>query len=66
MRVRENVKILSNFKQLKSEDRARADYIDELKNDLCACYDYNRDMIDLIMDLFAPSEALEFIESNET
>jgi 25S rRNA (cytosine2870-C5)-methyltransferase len=66
MRVRENVKILSNFKQLKTLDRPRSDYIEELKNDLCAAYDYNRDMIDLIMDLFAPSESLEFIESNET
>ena len=65
MRIRENIKVLSNFKSLRSDDRSRTDYVDELKNDLCSAYDYNRSLIDLIMDLFAPSEALEFIEANE-
>ena len=29
------------------------------------CYDYNLDILELLFDLFAPSECLEFIESNE-
>jgi ribosomal RNA methyltransferase Nop2 len=66
MRVRESIKVLSNFKQLRAGDRSRQEYMDELKADLCHSYDYNRDLIDLILDLFAPSEALEFIEANET
>lgn len=66
MRVRESIKVLSNFKQLRDGDRSRQEYMDELKTDLCHSYDYNRDLIDLILDLFAPSEALEFIEANET
>ena len=65
MRIKESVKTLSNFKQLKSEERSRVDYIEELKNDLCSAFDYNKDVIDLILSLFAPSEALEFIEANE-
>jgi len=65
MRIRENLKTLSNFKQLRTEERSRQDYIEQLKADLCHAYDYNRDLIDLIMDLFAPAEALEFIEANE-
>ena len=35
MRVRENVKILSNFKELRDSGKSRADYLDDLKNDIC-------------------------------
>jgi ribosomal RNA methyltransferase Nop2 len=65
MRLKETVKVLSNFKDLRDDTRSRQDYLDELKNDLCAAYDYNHDLIELILDLFPPSEALEFIEANE-
>ena len=65
MRLRENIKVLTNFKSLRDPNKSRADYMEELKNDLCASYDYNKDLIELILDLFAPSEALEFIEANE-
>ena len=40
-------------------------YMDELKEDVSASYDYNRDLLDLLFDLFSPSECLEFIEANE-
>jgi len=65
IRIRENIKILSNFKQLRDEHKSRQDYLDELKNDLCSAYDYNKDLIELILDLFPPSEAFDFIEANE-
>ena len=65
MRIKENLKILSNFKQLRDEHRSRSDYMDELKNDLCSAFDYNRDLIELILELFPPNEAYEFIEANE-
>ena len=65
MRIKENLKILSNFKQLRDEHRSRGDYMDELKNDLCSAFDYNRDLIELILELFPPNEAYEFIEANE-
>lgn len=35
MRLRETVKILTNFKTLRDQNRSRSDYMDELKNDLC-------------------------------
>lgn len=35
MRLRETIKILTNFKSLRDPNRSRADYIEELKNDLC-------------------------------
>lgn len=65
MRVKETIKILSNFKELRDGSKSRIDYIDELKSDLCTAYDYNRDLIELLLDLFPPGECLEFIEANE-
>ena len=65
MRVKETVKVLSNFKELRDPSKSRPEYIDELKSDLCRAYDYNSDLIELLMDLFPPSECLEFIEANE-
>jgi hypothetical protein len=35
-------------------------------NDVCSAFDYNKSLVEVIFDLFAPNEALEFIESNET
>ena len=65
MRLKETVKVLSNFKELRDSNRSRQDYLDELKNDLCTAFDYNHDLIELLLDLFPPSETLDFIESNE-
>lgn len=39
--------------------------MDELKNDICSAFDYNPDLVDLLLDLFPPREMLEFIEANE-
>lgn len=65
MRVKENVKILSNFKELRDQTKSRNEYMEELVNDICSAYDYNKDLVELLLDLFAPSEALDFIEANE-
>lgn len=65
MRIRETVKVLANFKDLRNPHKSRQDYLDELKNDICNAYDYNKDLIELLMDLFPPSECLDFIEANE-
>ena len=58
--------MLSNFKELRDPSRARGDYMDELKRDLSQAYDYNPDLLELLLDLFPPEECLEFIEANET
>lgn len=65
MRVKETIKVLTNFKELRDASKSRSDYLEELKTDLCNAYDYNRDLIELLLDLFPPSECLEFIEANE-
>lgn len=66
MRVKETIKVLSNFKELRDPQKSRGEYLEELKRDLCHAYDYNPDLIELLLDLFPPSECLEFIEANET
>jgi uncharacterized protein YnzC (UPF0291/DUF896 family) len=35
MRVKETVKVLSNFKELRDQDKSRQDYLESLKNDVC-------------------------------
>lgn len=65
MRLRENVKILSNFKELRQGDKSRSEYLEELQTDIVSAYDYNRSLVGVIFDLFAPAEALEFIEAND-
>ena len=39
--------------------------MDQLKLDVSQAHDYNADLLELLFDLFAPSECLEFIEANE-
>ena len=65
MRLKENIKILSNFKELRQGEKSRHEYLDEVMQDVCTAFDYNKSLVELIFDLFAPSEALEFIEANE-
>ncbi len=45
--------------------RSRKDYLDQLKTDIAAYYSYNEFLIDRFMNLFSPSELLEFFEANE-
>ena len=35
-------------------------------NDVCNAYDYNKSLVEVIFSIFAPSEAVEFIEANES
>lgn len=65
MRIKETIRILSNFKELRDETRSRSEYLEQLKKDLSSSYDYNEDLLTLLFDLFAPAELLEFVEANE-
>ena len=65
MRMRENIKILSNFKELRAEGKSRTEYLEEVKTDICNSFDYNPSLVDMVFNLFSPNEALEFIEANE-
>ena len=65
MRLKETVKILQNFKELRDVEKSRIDYIESLASDVCSSFDYNPDLVQLLFSLFGPTEAVEFIESNE-
>jgi ribosomal RNA methyltransferase Nop2 len=44
MRLKENIKVLSNFKELRAEGKSRHEYIEEVMNDICGAFDYNRSL----------------------
>jgi len=66
LRIQEVVAILSNFKKHAKKGRSRSEYVDQLLNDICTYYGYNRFLAEKLFDLFSPAEALEFFEANET
>lgn len=65
MRLKDTMKVLTNFKELRDPEKSRDDYLVSIKDDICISFDYNPDLIDLLFNLFPPAEALEFIEANE-
>lgn len=65
MRLKENIKILTQFNELRDSNKSRTQYLDDVMNDICQAYDYNRSLVEVIFGIFAPSEALEFIEAND-
>lgn len=66
MRIQEIVAILGNFKRLAKDGRSRSDYVDQLLDDICNYYGYNRYLAEKLFNLFSPAEAIEFFEANET
>jgi len=67
MRIKEITTSLTDFNSYKknnSNAKNRSDLISELKQYCKIYYDYNEDIITLVMNLFAPNEAVEFLESS--
>ncbi len=66
LKIQNIIDVLSDFKNKKSKDMSRSDYMNELKNLIMVYYDYNEDITNLVLYLFPPNEAIEFLESNNT
>lgn len=66
MRIQEIVSVLCNFKKLAKDGRSRSEYVDQLLDDICNYYGYNRYLAEKLFNLFSPAEAIEFFEANET
>jgi ribosomal RNA methyltransferase Nop2 len=66
LKIQHITEILGDFTNKKEEGKSRQDYLAELKNYLMIYYDYNEDIMDLLLYLFAPNECVEFLESNNT
>jgi ribosomal RNA methyltransferase Nop2 len=64
LKIQHILNVLSDLKQNKEEGMSRSQYMDELKRLLMVYYDYNDDIMTLILYLFHPSEAIEFLESS--
>ena len=56
-RVKGTVRVLGDFSTLREAEYSRSDYMQLLTSDLCACYGYNADLIELFLSLFSPAEA---------
>jgi 25S rRNA (cytosine2870-C5)-methyltransferase len=56
---------LADFRNLRDVTRSRQEYIDCLAQDLADVYGYNRELIDIFLELFSPAEARAFLEEND-
>ena len=66
LKIQSIIDLLSDYNNKKEENKSRNDYMSELKNLLMIYYDYNEEIMNLVLNLFPPNEALEFLESNNT
>lgn len=65
-RLKDLVRVLSDFKSLHQDGVPRKDYVKQLSSDLSSYFGYNDYYTDMILQMFPVAEALEYFESCET
>ncbi|KAJ0408187.1 hypothetical protein ATCC90586_003295 [Pythium insidiosum] len=64
-RIKDVIEVLSHFKERREPGRSRVEYVETLAADLANYFGYNRELIDMFLQMFSPAECLEFVEANE-
>ncbi|KAI4157264.1 MAG: hypothetical protein LQ342_008447 [Letrouitia transgressa] len=65
-RMTDTVRVLDNFSARQEKGRSRSSYTSRLISDICLYYGYSNFLAEKLFNLFSPSEAFAFFESNET
>lgn len=64
-RIKETISVLRQFKSERDDDTSRQEYMELLSADLQELFEYNSFLIEKILEIFPPAEALEFLEAME-
>lgn len=64
-RIKETINVLRQFKSERDDDTSRQEYMELLSGDLQELFEYNAFLIEKILEIFPPAEALEFLEAME-
>ena len=64
-RIAETVRVLTSFKDQREDGRTRDEYLALLKQDLIELHEYNDFLMDRILEIFPPHEAVEFLDAME-
>lgn len=64
-RIQDIIFVLGAFKDNREPGKSRPDYLEQLRDDMANYYGYLPELVDKFLELFPPTECLEFLEANE-